>query len=164
MASESSFDVVSEIDRQELANALDQVRREVAQRYDFKGLVVEIKDEKDKLTILVPDEYKYTALLEILKTKLMRRDLSLKILGEEHKEAASGGTLRVAIKLVEGVEGETAKLINKLIRDAFPKIKSTIQGPTIRVSSKSRDELQAVMKLLTDNPQIKVPLQFTNYR
>jgi len=72
--------------------------------------------------------------------------------------------LRVTIKLVEGVEGEMAKLINKLIRDAFPKIKSTIQGPTIRVSSKSRDELQAVMKLLEANPQITVPLQFTNYR
>jgi len=164
MASESSFDIVSEIDRQELSNALDQVRREVAQRYDFKGLTIEIKEEADKLIIAVPDEYKYTALLEVIKTKLMRRDVSLKILGDEHKEPASGGTLRVTIKLVEGVEGEMAKLINKLIRDAFPKIKSTIQGPTIRVSSKSRDELQAVMKLLEANPQITVPLQFTNYR
>lgn len=164
MASESSFDIVSEINRQELSNALDQVRREVATRYDFKGLTVEIKEETDKLIILVPDEYKYTALMEMLKTKLIRRGLSLKILGEEHKEAATGSSLRVTIKLVEGVEGDVAKLINKLIRGSFPKIKSAIQGPTIRVTSKSRDELQAIMKLLEDSPEIKAPLQFTNYR
>jgi uncharacterized protein YajQ (UPF0234 family) len=159
-----SFDIVSEIDRQELANALDQVRKEVTTRYDFKDVPVEIVSEPEKLIVTTSDEYKFKAVMEIMKSKLIRRGLSLGILGEEKSEPATSGKLRVTIALVEGVDSEKAKQINKLIREQMPKVKTTIQGEAIRASSKSKDELQAVMNLLTNHPQIAVPLQFTNYR
>jgi len=164
MASEFSFDVVSEIDRQELANALDQTRREIAGRYDFKDAAVEIKEEKDQLVVLAPTEFKFTAAMDIIKSKLIRRNLDLRILGENKLEPASGGSVRVMIPLVAGISAEKAKLINKIIRDHFPKIKASIQGEAIRVSSKSKDDLQAVMDLLKQKPEISLPLQFTNYR
>lgn len=159
-----SFDIVSEIDRQELVNAIDQVRKEIATRYDFKGIDIEIKLEDESLTLLVPDEYKLKALLEIIQSKILRRGLSLKILGEQKKEQASGGSLRVIIKLVAGIDQEKAKKINKIIREELPKIKTQIQGEAIRVVSGSKNELQIVMQLLKDNPNINLPLQFTNYR
>lgn len=164
MPSEYSFDVVSKIDQQELANALDQARREIVARYDFKDVLADIKVAEGNLTIHTADEYKLTAILDIIKSKLVRRGIDLKILGEEKREDASGGTLRATIKLVEGISAEYAKTINKLIRDKFPKIKSSIQGEELRVSSKSKDELQAVMQLLKSDPEVKLPLQFTNYR
>ncbi|OGB74856.1 YajQ family cyclic di-GMP-binding protein [candidate division Kazan bacterium RIFCSPHIGHO2_01_FULL_49_10] len=161
---EYSFDVVSKIDQQELANALDQARREIVARYDFKNVLVDIKVADGVLTIHTTDEYKFTAVLEIIKSKFIRRGIDLKILGEEKREDAANSTLRVTIKLVEGISGDYAKTINKLIRDHFPKIKSSIQGEELRVSSKSKDDLQAVMQLLKSDPEIKLPLQFTNYR
>ena len=164
MASEFSFDIVSEIDQQELANALDQVRREIIGRYDFKGILAEVEKEADKLIVRVPDEFKLNAVIDILKSKLMRRNLDLKILGEVKQEPASGGTIRAIIPLVEGVSQDRAKAINKIIRDEIPKIKANIQGSSIRVTSKSKDELQIVMDLLNKHPQIDIPLQFTNYR
>lgn len=164
MATEFSFDIVSEIDQQELANALDQTRREIATRFDFKGLKMEINLEKDQLIILAPTDFKFNAALDIIKSKLIRRNLDLRILGENKIEPASGGSVRVTIPLVAGVTSEQTKLINKIIRDNLPKVKTVIQGDTIRASSKSRDELQAVMALLKDKPEITIPLQFTNYR
>lgn len=159
-----SFDIVSEIDRQELANALDQVRKEITTRYDFKDIPVEIVSEPEKLIITTSDEYKFKAVMDIIKSKLIRRGLSLGILGEEKMEPATAGKLRVTINFVEGVEAEKAKQINKLIRERMPKVKATIQGEAIRVSSKSKDELQAIMALLTNHPEVRIPLQFTNYR
>lgn len=164
MASEFSFDIVSEIDRQELANALDQTRREIAGRYDFKDAPVEIKEEKDQLIISAPTEFKFKAALDIIKSKLIKRNLDLRILGEYKSEPATGGTIRVTIPLVAGIAQENAKLINKLIRDKLPKVKTAIQGEAIRVSSKSKDELQTVMAMLHSQPEIKIPLQFINYR
>jgi uncharacterized protein YajQ (UPF0234 family) len=164
MAAEYSFDVVSKIDQQELANALDQSRREIVARYDFKDILADIKVADGLLTIHTADEYKFTAILDIIKSKLVRRVIDLKILGEEKREDAANGTLRVTIKLVEGISADYAKVINKLIRDHFPKIKSSIQGEELRVSSKSKDDLQAVMQLLKGSPEVKLPLQFTNYR
>ena len=164
MASEFSFDIVSEIDQQELANALDQARREIVARYDFKDTFVEIKQEKGQLIILAPTEFKFNAVLDIIKSKLVRRQLDLRILGENKLEPASGGTVRVTIPLKEGISNEDAKTINKIIRAALPKIKTTIQGEAVRVSSKSKDELQAVMTLLKGKSEIVFPLQFINYR
>lgn len=168
MASEYSFDVVSKIDQQELANALDQARREIVARYDFKNVLADIKVADGILTIHTADDYKFTAIMEIIKSKLIRRGIDLKILGEEsanwRREDAANATLRVTIKLIEGISGDYAKTINKLIRDKLPKVKSSIQGEELRVSSKSKDELQAVMQLLKTDPSIKLPLQFTNYR
>lgn len=164
MANEFSFDIVSEIDRQELTNALDQTRREISTRYDFKDAQVEIKQEADELVMLAPTEFKFNAAMDIIKSKLIRRNLDLQILGEAKIEPASGGTVRVTVPLIEGISQDQAKLINKLIRDQLPKIKSTIQGEAIRVSSKSKDELQTVMNLLKNQPTLTLPLQFTNYR
>lgn len=161
---DSSFDIVSEINHQELNNALDQTRKELATRYDFKGIVTDIKLDEGQLTITVPDEYKFKALMEIIHSKLIRRGLDLCILGEQKTEPASGGSIRTTIKLIEGINQESAKKINKLIREQLPKIKTVIQGDTIRVSSKSRDDLQAIMQLLKNNPDINLSLQFINYR
>ena len=161
---DSSFDIVSEINHQELNNALDQTRKELATRYDFKGIITEIKLDDNQLIITVPDEYKFKALMEIIHSKMIRRGLDLNILGEQKTEPASGGSIRTVIKLVEGIDQESAKKINKLIRDQLPKVKTVIQGDTIRVSSKSRDELQSVMQLLKANSDLNLPLQFINYR
>lgn len=161
---DSSFDIVSEINHQELNNALDQTRKELATRYDFKGIIAEIKLDDNQLTITVPDEYKFKALMEIIHSKMIRRGLDLNILGEQKTEPASGGSIRTIIKLIEGIDQESAKKINKLIREQLPKIKTVIQGDTIRVSSKSRDELQSVMQLLKANSGLNLPLQFINYR
>ncbi len=159
-----SFDIVSEIDRQELVNAIDQVKKEVANRYDFKGLNIDIKLEEESLTLLVPDEFKLNALLEIIQSKILRRGLSLKILGEQKQEPATGGSLRVVINLVAGIDQEKAKKINKMIREDMPKVKTQIQGEAIRIVSNSKNELQDVMQLVKDNPNIDLPLQFTNFR
>jgi len=159
-----SFDIVSEIDQQELNNALDQTKKEIANRYDFKGIDIDIKLEDKNLILQVPDEYKLNALLEIIKSKMIRRGLSLKILGDQKQEKASGGSLRVTIKLVEGVDQEQAKKINKLIRDFAPKIKTQIQGEAVRVVSNSKNELQDIIQMLKTNESINIPLQFTNYR
>ncbi|MDD5605997.1 MAG: YajQ family cyclic di-GMP-binding protein [Patescibacteria group bacterium] len=164
MASEHSFDIVSEIDLQELANALDQVRKEIIVRYDFKGVPTDIKQEDKALTITTADEHKLRAVRDILETKLMRRGLDIKILGEAKNEPASGGQIRSHIPLLAGIDAENAKKINKLIRDKFPKVKPTIQGETIRVSGKSIDELQAIMTLLKASAPVALPLQFINYR
>ncbi|MFH1088593.1 MAG: YajQ family cyclic di-GMP-binding protein [Patescibacteria group bacterium] len=164
MPAEFSFDIVSEIDQQELVNALDQTKREIANRFDFKGLNIEINLEKDHLIILVPSEFKLTAVIDILKSKLLRREIDLRILGEMKTEPASGGSIRANIPLVQGISQDSAKLINKILRDALPKIKSVIQGDTLRVSSKSKDDLQTVMNLLRQTEAIKLPLQFINYR
>jgi len=164
MASEFSFDVVSEIDQQELFNALDQARREILGRFDFKDSHIEIKQDKDQLTILAPNEFKITAVIEIIKTKLIRRNLDVRILGELKIEPATGGTSRAIIPWIAGISQETAKIINKLIRDNFPKVKSSVQGDAIRVISKSKDELQAIMNLLNTSSTLTLPLQFTNYR
>jgi uncharacterized protein YajQ (UPF0234 family) len=160
----SSFDIVSEIDQQELVNALDQTRKEIATRYDFKDIAVEIKHDDGKLILMTPDEFKYKALMEIIQSKIIRRGLSLKILGEHKQEKASGGNLRTTIQLVGGIDQDKAKKISKIIRETMPKIKIQIQGDTIRVVSSSKDELQAIMTLIKDNPVVGIPLQFINYR
>lgn len=161
---EHSFDIVSEIDSQELTNALDQTRKEIVARYDFKGVFTEIKHEEKELIITTADEHKLRATRDILETKLMRRGLNIKILGEPKNEEASGGQIRSFIPLLAGIDSENAKKINKFIRDNYPKIKPTIQGETIRVVGKSLDELQAVMSLLKNSSPVTLPLQFTNYR
>jgi len=163
MASDHSFDIVSEINDQELANALDQTRRELSVRYDFKDVPVEIKQEEGRLIITTQDEYKLKAVRDILDTKLLRRGLSLKILGEAKNEPATRSQIRSTIPLLSGISAEQAKQINKLIRDRFPKVKTTIQGETIRVVSSSIDTLQGVLGLLKDS-SFAVPLQFINYR
>ncbi len=163
MAGESTFDVVSEFDQQELVNALDQVRREVGTRYDFKGSKISLELGRDSITLLADDEFRAKAVRDLVESKAVRRNLSLKIFDWGRLEPAAGGTVRQHIGLKRGLTAEQAKEIAKLIREKFPKAKPVIQGDAVRVSGKSRDELQAVIGHLRglDYP---VALQFTNYR
>lgn len=163
MAGESSFDVVSDFEQQELVNALDQVRREIATRYDFKGSKASLELGKDAITLTADDEYRAGAVKDLLASKAVRRGLSLKIFTWGRIEPASGGTVRQQVGLRRGLSSEQAKEIVKIVRDGFPKVKPVIQGDAVRVSAKSKDELQAVIAHLRglDYP---VALQFENYR
>jgi uncharacterized protein YajQ (UPF0234 family) len=163
MAGDVSFDVVSEFDVQELRNALDQVRREVIQRYDFKGSTVELEQGADELTLLADDEFRAAAVKDLIESKAVRRNLSLKIFDFGKVEPAGGNKVRQRIGLRRGLSDELAKKLTKMIRDEFPKVKSQIQGDAVRVSGKSKDELQRVITRLRELDEV-VPLQFQNYR
>jgi uncharacterized protein YajQ (UPF0234 family) len=163
MAGEVSFDVVSDFDEQELRNALDQVRREAGQRYDFKGVTLDLQQGKDELTLLTDDEHKAAAVRDLIQSKAIRRNLSLKIFDWGKVEPAGGNKVRQTIGLRRGLDDVLAKRIQKLIRDEFPKIKTQIQGDAVRVSGKSKDELQKVITRLRELDE-PVPLQFQNYR
>ena len=163
MAGESSFDVVSDFDEQELRNALDQVRREVQQRYDFKGVTVDLTQGKTELTLVTDDEHRAAAVRDLIETKAIRRNLSLKIFDWGEVEPVGGSKVRQQIGLRRGLPDELARRLTKLIRDEFPKVKSQIQGDAVRVSGKSKDELQKVITRLRELDE-PVPLQFQNYR
>ncbi len=163
MAGESSFDVVSDFDQQELLNALDQARREIATRYDLKGSKVAFELGKEGITLTADDEYRAGSAKDLLETKAVRRGLSLKIFEWGRMEPAAGGTIRQQVTLKRGLSSEQAKELSKRIRDSFPRVKPVIQGDTLRVSAKSKDDLQAV---ITDLRTLDYPvaLQFDNYR
>lgn len=166
MSSDFSFDITCDYDHQEMVNAIDQVRREIENRYDFKGVLVDIKhdDKGGELTIQTDSDYKLTAILDILESKMVKRDLSLKILDKSGViESAAGSTVRQKIILRSGLKSEDAKAISKTIREHFPKAKPNIQGEEVRVVSKSKDELQEIMQLLRSE-DMEMPLQFGNYR
>jgi cyclic-di-GMP-binding protein len=163
MASDASFDVVSEFDYQELVNAVDQTLREVHTRYDLKDSGATIELDKTDMEFTAPSAMALTAVRDILQSKMVSRKLSLKILDFAEPEEASGGTLRQKAALRKGLNQELAKQITKLVRDGFPKLKTQIQGDAVRVIGKSKDDLQGVQAALRakDYP---VPLQFVNYR
>ena len=165
MAGDVSFDVVSDFDEQELRNALDQVRREVQQRYDFKGVTVDLTQAKDELTLVTDDEHRAAAIKDLIASKAIRRGLSLKIFDWGKVEPAGGNKVRQEIGLRRGLPDDLARRLQKQIRDEFPKVKSQIQGDAIRVSGKSKDELQKVIGMLRQESEgYPVPLQFENYR
>jgi len=163
MAGDVSFDVVSDFDEQELRNALDQVRREVSQRYDFKGVTVDLTQNKTDLLLVTDDDYRAAAVKDLIESKAIRRDLSLKIFDWGKVEPSGGNKVRQEIKLRRGLTDDVAKRITKLIRDEFPKVKSQIQGDAVRVSGKSKDDLQRVIGRLRGLDEV-VELQFQNYR
>jgi len=163
MAGEVSFDVVSDFNEQELRNALDQVRREVAQRYDFKGSTVQLEQASTEVTLLTDDEFRAKAVRDLIETKALRRNLSLKIFDWGKLEPAGGNKVRQRIGLRRGLSDELARKLQKTIRDEFPKVKSQVQGDAIRVSGKSKDDLQRVIGRLR-GLELDVPLQFENYR
>jgi cyclic-di-GMP-binding protein len=163
MAGDVSFDVVSDFDEQELRNALDQVRREVQQRYDFKGVTVDLTQAKEELTLVTDDEYRAAAVKDLIESKALRRGLSLKLFDWGKVEPAGGNKVRQVIGLRRGLPEDLAKRLSRLIREEFPKVKPQIQGEAIRVSGKSRDELQKVIARLRELDE-PVPLQFENYR
>lgn len=163
MASTSSFDIVSKFDRQELKNAIDQAQREIRTRYDLKDTKTEIELDENEITITTASEYSLQAVKDTLESKLISRKLSLKILDYQDAEEASGARMRQVIKLKEGLKDDIAKKISMQIRDEFKKVTPQIQGDTIRVQAKSRDDLQAVIQLLKES-DYPVALQFVNYR
>lgn len=163
MSSENSFDIVSKLDMQEMSNALNQAEKEIATRFDFKGSKSSLKLEKDELTIISDDDFKLENVLDILKSKMSKRGLTLKNLEYGKIEPASSGTVRQKIKLKSGIDQDHAKKINILIRDSKIKVKSQIQGDQIRVTGKSKDDLQAVIQLLR-KADLPLDLQFTNLK
>jgi cyclic-di-GMP-binding protein len=163
MAGDVSFDVVSDFDEQELRNALDQVRREVQQRFDFKGAPVELTQGKEDITLVTDTDFRARAIQDLIESKAVKRSLSLKIFDWGKVEPAGGNKVRQVIKLRRGLNDELAKRLSKLIRDEFPKVKPSIQGDAVRVSGKSKDDLQRVIARLRELDE-PVPLQFENYR
>jgi len=164
MAQDNSFDIVSKVEIQEVRNAIDQAMKEIRQRFDLKDSHSDIKLEgSESLQLSSANEYKLEAVKEILGQKLVKRGVSLKNLTYEKLEQASGQSVRQKINLQQGIPTEKAKEIVKLIKDSKKKAQASIQGDTVRVSSKDRDELQAIIALLRGK-DLGLDLQFTNYR
>jgi cyclic-di-GMP-binding protein len=163
MASTFSFDVVSDFDRQELVNAVDQTNREIIARYDLKDTKTTLDLGEEAIVINTDSEFTLDAIQTILQTKAAKRSLSLKIFDYGKPESASGNRVRQEIKLKKGISSEVAKQITKLIRDEFKKVQGSIQGDAVRVSAKDKDDLQAVMQRLKQE-DYPMALQFNNYR
>jgi len=158
-----SFDIVSEIDLQEADNAVNQAKKEIEGRYDFRGSKCEVKWDKKEIIILADDDYKAGAIKDILQTKFQRRGIDLRALKFEKLEAAGGNMLRQKVALVQGIEKEIAKEIMKLIKDSKLKVQPQIMEEKIRVTSKSIDELQATMSAVKGG-SFNIALQFENMR
>lgn len=163
MASESSFDIVSKVDRQEVDNALNQAAKEIRQRFDFRNTDAAIRWNGPAIELEANAEERVKAALDVFHTKLVRRGVSLKAL-DTGEPRTSGKLSKINITLTEGISSENAKKISKLIRDEGPKnVKAQIQGDELRVSAKSKDALQTVQKMVTDQ-DYDFAVQFTNYR
>lgn len=163
MAQEHSFDVVSRVDLQELRNAVDQTLREVANRFDFKNSVSDVRLDGETLQLHSDDEFRMKALVDILQGKMVRRGLSLKALEFGRIEPAAKGTVRQTIRVKQGLDQETARRVARLVRESGRKVTAQIQGDQVRVSGKAKDDLQAVIQLLK-GADLPVDLQFVNYR
>lgn len=163
MPKDASFDIVSEVDTQEMTNAVQQTLKEVETRFDFKGSKSTVSFDGAALTLLSEDEFRLSALYDVLQSKCVKRGISLKALKPSKVEPASGGTVRQVVQLQQGIEPEAARQIVKLIKDKKLKVQPSIQGDQVRVSGKNRDDLQAVISLLRD-ADFDFSLQFTNYR
>ncbi len=160
---DSSFDIVSKVDKQEAANALNQAQKEIEQRYDFKGVGAEIDWSGDKILMKASSEERVLAVLDVFQSKLIKRGISLKSL-DEGKPYPSGKEYRIEATLKDGIEQDQAKKISKIIREEGPKsVKANIQGDELRVQSKSRDDLQETMQLLKSK-DLEIDIQFTNFR
>jgi len=162
-ASENSFDVACKLDMQEVANAINQARREIETRYDLKGSKNEIAQEKMDIVLLSPDDMKLKAVLDIVQSKLHRRGVDLKALTIGDPESAAGGALRQRISLQDGIPPEKAREIVRLIKDSKVRVQASIQEKQVRVAGKNRDDLQAIIALLKAK-DLGIALQFTNYR
>jgi len=165
MANQYSFDIVSKIDMQEMKNAVDQTDKEISQRFDFKGSKTELtlKEKERELEIVSDDEYKLNAVIDILKGKCIKRNISLKGLAFGKMEDALGSTVRQKVGIQSGIPEDKAKIITKAIKEQKLKAQAQIQGDQIRVQSKSKDELQTVMSFLRQE-DFEIDLTFENYR
>lgn len=158
-----SFDVVSQIDKQEVDNALNQTRKEVTQRYDFKGSKTEITEDPEGILIVSDDNFKVKAVVDILQSKMVRRGISLKALDYGKIEPAAGGLAKQSIKILQGIDADNARQITKLVKDSKLKVQAQIQADQVRISGKKRDDLQDAIALLKQT-EFKLPLQFINFR
>ncbi len=163
MAAENSFDIVCKVDMQEVTNALDQARREIDTRYDLKGTKNEVKLEETDITLTSPDEMKLKAVVDILQSKLHRRGVPLKALDYGTVESAAGGTLRQKIAIQQGIPIEKAREIVRLVKDSKVRVQAAIQENQVRISGKTRDDLQKIIALVKER-DFGIALQFTNYR
>ncbi|MFI5394836.1 MAG: YajQ family cyclic di-GMP-binding protein [Candidatus Binatia bacterium] len=158
-----SFDIVSQVDRQEIDNAVNQTRKEIGQRYDFKGTKTQLTLEEDRIQILSDDDFKVKAVVDILQSKLVRRNVSLKALVYGKIEPAAGGLAKQTLTVQQGVDIDRARQIVKLVKDSKLKVQGQIQADQVRITGKKRDDLQAVIQLLKAQ-DLGLPLQFVNYR
>ncbi len=165
MAENNSFDIVSEVDLQEVDNAINQARKEIAQRFDFKGSKSSIDlDQKEKqITVHSDDDFKLKSVVDILQGKLIKRSVPLKALSYGIVEQSAGGTVRQVVKLLVGIDKDNARKIVKMIKDTKLKVQAQIMDDQVRVSGKNKDDLQAVIKLIRD-ANLPFAVQFTNYR
>jgi len=163
MADSYRFDVVSDFDRQELVNTVDQVRREVGQRYDLKDSATELSLEEGAIVITTATDMTLEAVLDVLRQKATKRDLSLKIFDLQTPEPVGGNRVKQEIKLRKGLSQELAKSLSKTVRDELKKVTVSIQGDSLRITGKNKDDLQTAIQLLRAQ-DVEVPLQFENYR
>ena len=165
MAENFSFDVVSDFDRQELVNTLDQVKREIAQRYDLKGTDTLVELDKESIFIITNSELTLNSVIDIIRQKATKRKLSLKIFDFESIEVISGNRVKQNIKLIKGLDQEIAKKISKELRNNIKKINVSIQGDSLRVASKSKNDLQLAIGMMNSfEEKFQIPLQTNNYR
>ena len=158
-----SFDIVSKVDMQEVDNAVNQAIKEIGQRYDFKGSKCQITPEKDSVKILADDDYKLKAVVDVLQSKFMKRNISIKALQYGKVEQASGGMVRQIITVQQGISKEKAKDITTAIKESKLKVQAQIQDDQVRVIGKNRDDLQDAIQLLK-GMDLDVEMQFTNFR
>ena len=165
MAETFSFDIVSEVNLQETDNAINQARKEIAQRYDFKGSksTIDLDLKEKKIAVVSDDDFKLKAVIDVLQNKLIKRGVPLKALDYGAVEPASGGMVRQSIGLRVGIDKDNARLIVKMIKDTKIRVQAQIMDDQVRVSGKAKDDLQAVMKLIRE-AELKFAVQFTNYR
>ncbi|KGG16479.1 MULTISPECIES: YajQ family cyclic di-GMP-binding protein [unclassified Prochlorococcus] len=165
MPASYSFDVVSDFDRQELVNAIDQIQREISQRYDLKDSSTEISLEDEEIIIVTSSDMTLKAVGDILLQKATKRKLSLKIFDFHEPEKSSGNRVKQRIILRKGLSQDLAKNLSKAIRDELKKVSASIQGNSIRITGKSKDELQLAIAILKKKEdELEIPLQFENYR
>jgi len=163
MAQEFSFDIVSKTEMQEVANAVQQAQKELAQRFDFKGSKSSIELTAEEIVLISDDEGKLRSVIDILESKLVKRHVALKALDYQKIEDASMGTVRQRVKIVQGIESDKAKAIVKSIKDAKLKVQASIQSDQVRVVGRNKDDLQKAIALVKQE-DFGIPLQFTNYR
>ena len=165
MADTFSFDIVSVVDMQEVDNALNQARKEIIQRYDFKGSrsSIELNQKEFEIVVISDDDFKMKSVIDILQTKFVKRNVPLKALSYGEIQPAAGGTVRQVIKLQNGIDKENAKLITRMIKDSKLRVQAQIMDDQVRVGAKSKDDLQSIMALIR-KADLKFAVQFVNYR
>ncbi|HTY37541.1 MAG TPA: YajQ family cyclic di-GMP-binding protein [Bacteroidota bacterium] len=165
MAQQNSFDIVSEVNLQEVDNALNQARKEISQRYDFKDskTVIDFNEKDKQITVHTVDEFHLKSAVDVLQSKLIKRGVSIKALRYGTVEPATGATVKQQITLVVGISKDDARLVVKMIKDSKVRVQAQIMDDQVRVSGKDKDDLQAIIKLVRD-ADLSFPVQFVNYR